>query len=196
MPPLLPGDCVAIQNQTGNQPRQWSQTGVVIEAGPHNSYTVSVDGSRTITKRNRQFLRKISPFLHSTIPPRPAQIPVRPVDISLPPKPVPQDTPSKDDDSLNPAVDDDPSKPEPTETPTPNLPTDSHEPPIPKLILKKKALPPHLRERWIVASNPPQSYQHPDGSSSVTPIHHSPYMTNQYQPSVIAYDQWINNQYQ
>ena len=62
LPPLKPGDHVSIQNQTGNNPRQWQHTGVVIEVGPHHSYTVSIDGSRTLTKRNRKFLRKIVPF--------------------------------------------------------------------------------------------------------------------------------------
>ena len=56
LPPLHHGDCVSIQNQTGNNPRQWYKTGVVIEKGPFDSYTISIDGSRNITKRNRKYL--------------------------------------------------------------------------------------------------------------------------------------------
>ena len=47
--PLKQGDHVAIQNQTGNKPYEWPKTGVVIEVGPHESYFISVDGSRTVT---------------------------------------------------------------------------------------------------------------------------------------------------
>ena len=75
LPPLQPGDHVAIQNQTGTNPRQWSQTGVVIEVGPHRSYNISVDGSRTITKRNRQYLRKIVPYVDTSIIPLPKSSP-------------------------------------------------------------------------------------------------------------------------
>ena len=53
---------MVIQNLTENKPKEWNQTGVVIVVGPYNSYYISVDGSRTVTKRNRQFLKKILPF--------------------------------------------------------------------------------------------------------------------------------------
>ena len=87
LPPLRPGDRVAIQNQTGNRPRQWDHTGVVIEVGPHHSYTVSVDGSRTVTKRNRKFLRKIIPF-------QPSQPAPSMQSTSAPPKPSIPSAPS------------------------------------------------------------------------------------------------------
>ena len=93
LPPLKAGDCVSLQNQTGNKPRQWLQTGVVIEAGPYDSYTISIDGSRTITKRNRKYLRKIKPFADHSIPtvgPSPAlTAPAKPVQ-PLTPAAVPQ----------------------------------------------------------------------------------------------------------
>ena len=63
--PLSIGDHVLIQNQNGNNPRQWSQTGVIVEIGSHDSYLVSIGGSRKLTRRNRQFLRKISPPDHA-----------------------------------------------------------------------------------------------------------------------------------
>ena len=61
LPPLHVGDHVLIQEQHGNNPKQWNKSGVVVEVGTHDSYFVSVGGSRQITKRNRQFLRKIQP---------------------------------------------------------------------------------------------------------------------------------------
>ena len=65
LPPLKVGDHVLIQEQHGNNPKQWSKSGVVVEVGTHDSYFVSVGGSRQVTKRNRQFLRKIQPQLQS-----------------------------------------------------------------------------------------------------------------------------------
>ena len=59
--PLKVGDHVLIQDQHGNNPKQWTKTGVVTEVGPYDSYLVSVDGSRQVTKRNRRFLRLIKP---------------------------------------------------------------------------------------------------------------------------------------
>ena len=61
LPPLKPGDHVLIQDQHGNSPKQWSKTGVIIEVGPYDSYIVSVDGSRQVTKRNRRYLRLFKP---------------------------------------------------------------------------------------------------------------------------------------
>ena len=59
LPPLCVGDHVLVQDQHGNNPRQWNKSGVVVEVGSHDSYLISVGGSRQLTKRNRQFLRKI-----------------------------------------------------------------------------------------------------------------------------------------
>ena len=90
LPPLKAGDHVSIQNQTGNNPRQWQNTGVIIEVGPYNSYTVSVDGSRTITKRNRKFLRRIIPFQPSQPVPSVPTAPAPTMQMSRPTRP---DTP-------------------------------------------------------------------------------------------------------
>ena len=59
LPALQVQDAVAIQDQTGHTPRRWSKTGTVVEVLPHDSYVVKVDGSNRVTKRNRQFLRKL-----------------------------------------------------------------------------------------------------------------------------------------
>ena len=58
---LSVGDHVLIQEQHGNRPRQWVKSGIVVEVGPYDSYLVSIGGSRQLTKRNRQFLKKIKP---------------------------------------------------------------------------------------------------------------------------------------
>ena len=55
------GDCVQIQNQTGNHPGKWFNTGTISEVLPHRQYNVVVDGSRRISLRNRRFLKRIEP---------------------------------------------------------------------------------------------------------------------------------------
>ena len=60
--PLETGDAVAIQNQVGNKPGMWSNTGIIVEVLPHRQYRIIVDGSRRMTLRNRRFLRKIDPI--------------------------------------------------------------------------------------------------------------------------------------
>ena len=62
LPPLAPGDRCFIQNQVGNSKRRWHQTGTVVEAQPCDRYGVRVDGSGRVTYRNRQFLRKFTPY--------------------------------------------------------------------------------------------------------------------------------------
>ena len=63
LPPLRVGDHVFIQNQTGNYPKRWDRRGVVIEVLQYHQYKVRVDGSRSVTLRNRQYLRKFKPYL-------------------------------------------------------------------------------------------------------------------------------------
>ena len=62
LPPLVVGDHVRIQNQTGPHPTKWDKTGIVIEVRQFNQYVVCVDGSGRITLRNRKFLRKYTPL--------------------------------------------------------------------------------------------------------------------------------------
>ena len=85
LPPLKPGDQVQVQAQHGNTPRVWSKTGVIVDVGEFDSYVVSLDGSRQLTKRNRKFLRKITPlpdsYKHSE------STDVRPVTVRPPPPP-------------------------------------------------------------------------------------------------------------
>ena len=55
------GQAVFCQNQTGNYPRRWSKTGVVIEKGTGpRQYRVRMDGSSRVCVINRKFLHKMT----------------------------------------------------------------------------------------------------------------------------------------
>ena len=60
MAPLAVGDKVLVQNQTGRAPNKWDKSGVMVECKPHNQVNVMMDGSRKVSLRNRQFVRKIN----------------------------------------------------------------------------------------------------------------------------------------
>ena len=66
---LQVGDRCYIQNQTGNFPKRWDRSGTIVDVHDHDSYTVKVDGTGSITRRNR-FLRRFVPAT-STIDSRP-----------------------------------------------------------------------------------------------------------------------------
>lgn len=59
--PLKPGDKCFVQNQTGIAAKRWDRTGTVTEALGHDQYTIKIDGSGRVTKRNRRFLRAFTP---------------------------------------------------------------------------------------------------------------------------------------
>ena len=208
LPPLQPGDHVAVQNQTGTNPRQWSQTGVVIEVGPHNSYHISIDGSRTVTKRNRQFLRKIIPF-HDSLPKPPLAkktvLSTKPDNVLTMPPPLPMNTSTPaairdqhrvPDNSVpdnvpeaDQAIETDQSVDKETEDKAASHPSTSS-PPTPS----KPRLPPHLRERWIVAPRLPNQEQVPTHvPGSLAPVQYNPTLNYPYQtvaplyPNVLPY---------
>ena len=203
LPPLQPGDHVAVQNQTGTNPRQWSQTGVVIEVGPHNSYHISIDGSRTVTKRNRQFLRKIIPF-HDSLPKPPLAkktvLSTKPDNVLTMPPPLPMNTSTPaairdqhrvPDNSVpdnvpeaDQAIETDQSVDKETEDKAASHPSTSS-PPTPS----KPRLPPHLRERWIVAPRQPHQEQVPAHvPGSLAPVQYYPYQTvAPLYPNVLPY---------
>ena len=70
LPPLSKGDNVLVQNQLGNSPKRWERRGRVVDVLPHRQYQVLLDGSRRLTLRNRQFLRKFTPLDTSDQRPR------------------------------------------------------------------------------------------------------------------------------
>ena len=80
--PLVIGEHVSIQNQHGNKPKRWSNTGKVVEVLPHRKYQVMIDGSKRLTLRNRKFLRRIPATARDGEEPRRVEAP-------LPPSPSP-----------------------------------------------------------------------------------------------------------
>ena len=47
-----------MQNQNGPHPNKWDRSGIVLESLGYDQYTIKVDGSGRLTKRNRRFLRR------------------------------------------------------------------------------------------------------------------------------------------
>ena len=95
LPPLHVGQCVLVQNQSGNHPRHWDRRGVVVAVLPFRQYHIRLDGSRRLTLRNRKFLRAFTPITPSTQPACfPAPSPFIPPE---PPTPRPSRVPVTDD---------------------------------------------------------------------------------------------------
>ena len=61
LPPLRIGDQCYIQNQTGPHTKRLERSGTVMEDHGHSSYTLRVDGTGRVTRRNRQHLRRFQP---------------------------------------------------------------------------------------------------------------------------------------
>jgi hypothetical protein len=185
LPPLAIGDNVAIQDASNlGKPGKWTKTGLVTDCLPFQSYEIKVDGSNSLTKRNRVHLRKIIPFISqsmldeqrflstptpattrsasstsppsSLVSPSPPSCPTPSVSSGSSSPPTPSPEPSIEDITMDTSI-----HPEPAALTSPeeNCP---HQ-------LKPK---PHLKERWIVAnSNPPATAPtNPSlGSGSPTP---------------------------
>lgn len=73
LPHLRIGDRCHVQNQSGNYPKRWDRSGTVMEDHGHDSYTLKVDGSGRVTRRNRQFLRRFVPASNHIAIPGPAR---------------------------------------------------------------------------------------------------------------------------
>ena len=58
--PLEIGQVVLVQNQTGPRAKRWDQLGTVVEKVNQSSYLIKMDGSGRVSKRNRQYLKRIS----------------------------------------------------------------------------------------------------------------------------------------
>ena len=70
--PLGVGQRVLIQSQHGPDAKRWDRSGVVVEAGSHDSYNVRVDGSGRLSKRNRTHLKPC--LLYTSPSPRDATL--------------------------------------------------------------------------------------------------------------------------
>ena len=66
--PLVVGNHVRIQNQTGPHLTKWDKTGIIIRVRQFDQCVVRVDGSGRVTICNRKYLRKYIPVSHQ--PPR------------------------------------------------------------------------------------------------------------------------------
>ena len=159
IPQLKVGDHVRIQNQTGNTPRRWDRTGVVVEVRQYDQYAVKVHGSGRVTLRNRKFLRKYIPFSPSTL----MHVPVPPsISSRVPVAPMISDTQSNQ-----------------VATDGTNILHTSQEPPrttppaeetTPESLLQLSTTPPEALLTSSSAPLPPSSPQVPSPSSeSVTP---------------------------
>lgn len=63
LPPLKVGYHIQIQNQLGNNPSKWDNTGIIIEVQQHDQYILKVDGSGQIMPCNIKFQWKFIPFM-------------------------------------------------------------------------------------------------------------------------------------
>ena len=53
---------MAVQNQSGNRPKRWDNTGTVVEVESFDKYVVKMDGSGRLTTRNRRYLKPIKTY--------------------------------------------------------------------------------------------------------------------------------------
>ena len=94
--PLKMGDLVSVQNQHGNTPLRWNNTGTVVEVGDFDKYTIKMDGSGRLTNRNRRALRPIQCYRRTISQPTPTTTPLAPTiepTKTTPPSPAPAPTP-------------------------------------------------------------------------------------------------------
>jgi hypothetical protein len=64
--PLVLGQVVSVQNQTGPNKLKWDKSGVVVTLLPNQKYQVKMDGTGRIILRSRVFLRAIIPYKAET----------------------------------------------------------------------------------------------------------------------------------
>ena len=55
------------QGAAGNLAKRWEKTGIIMETQENDKYLVKVDGSWTVTHRNRRFLRSFKPALRTSL---------------------------------------------------------------------------------------------------------------------------------
>ena len=134
LPVLKRGDRCYIQNQAGHHPKRWDRSGTVVELHGNDSYTLKVDGTGRVTRRNRRFLRHFlpaSPELTSqnalkgppptiTKGPPPTIHPTAPTAVHSPSLPPEVETPERQCDPVSPV--------ELCQTPQQNVKVSSHSP--------------------------------------------------------------------
>ena len=61
LPMLQVGHQCYVQNQTGPHSKRWDRSGTVVETNGYDSYTLKIDGTGRVTRRNRKYLRQFEP---------------------------------------------------------------------------------------------------------------------------------------
>ena len=140
LPPLKVGDKVMIQDQSTHKPGRWTKTGTVVEVQEYDSYIVKIDGSNTVTKRNRKYLRKIATFIDSVAGPSPTVTTPTLRSSSSLPTPLAVSSPSA-------------SQPDPADNLFPEVSPEITVADIPRVKPSKKI----LKEKWIVAKPKPKN---------------------------------------
>ena len=162
LPPLSLGDIVMVQDQATHKAGRWTKTGKIVEVLDFDSYLIKIDGSNTVTKRNRKFLRKITTFIDKVSGPSPNEetsiedspsvtYPVPRSSSSPNTLPAPSLPVKSQPEVYEKALPEVP--PEVNHTVSPEIPAQHNPPEVPR---RKK-----LKEKWIVAKPKPQ-----------TPVHH------------------------
>ena len=145
LPPLVVGNHVRIQNQTGPSTLEWDKSGVLIKVRQFDLYVIRVEGSGRVTLRNKKFLRKYLPV----ISPPPTQTIKN--DLSSRTLNTPQqeplctkETPKSERNTENP-------KPTPGEDPTspPLVLQESPLPPPPRLSTPPNNTTPNVRNTYV-----------------------------------------------
>ena len=57
------GESVAVQNMTGKTKHLWSLSGTIVDVSGPDSYWIKLDGSGRLSKRKRQHIKVIIPFI-------------------------------------------------------------------------------------------------------------------------------------
>ena len=156
--PLQVGDICRVQNQTGQSPKKWDRTGVVVQVNANDQYLIKMHGSGRVTLRNRKFLRKIHPFNHTPVP-----TPITPALMSTPNRELslqPQPSLVDDSGSAPNTVDTSACTPEPIDEP----PSPASTPAVPRTSTTAD-------DNDMPPSDPvttPLEHVTPDGASSTT----------------------------
>ena len=61
LPQLDVGDSISMQDRHSNTLNRWACMGVIVEISDFDNYTIKLDGSRAVTRRNRRHMKKLCP---------------------------------------------------------------------------------------------------------------------------------------
>lgn len=179
--PLAVGDNVAIQDASNlGKPGKWTKTGLVTDCLPFQSYEIKVDGSNSLTKRNRVHLRKIVPFVSQSMLDEqrlistPAPVTTRSSSTRSPSPPSATPSPSPPGLSPGPSPPHQSSPPQPVRDDIFGDSSNHPQPEAPPEVFSTNPTPqpkPRIKERWILSN---QTKTTPTYSSSSSPVETPP----------------------